>query len=296
MPTLRLPAALAALVVCIAAGLAVAWSPPAAAYPAMIRHGYTGCGECHTDPSGGGVLTEYGRGQGVILLASKYTEHGEGWEPPKSKDFLFGAIPLPEQLALQADLRAMLIPEPGNTRLIAMQNDLRGSVDAGIFHANASIGWVSEGGNEAWITRNTGTGGNLVSRQHWIGVEPVEDLLIRAGRMDLPFGIRSEEHILFARSYTSTDTNRSQQTGLDAVWQVGKVRAEVMGIAGNFQVSPDSYRERGYSALVGWGPASNLEVGLSSKLTHAATDVATRDARLGPSELAALVAPRFEPL
>ncbi len=276
MPTLRLSATLAALVALVATAAALTWSAPAAAYPGMIRNGYTGCGECHTDPSGGGVLTEYGRGQGVILLSTTYAQHDADWEPPKSKDFLFGVISLPEQLALQADLRAMLIPEPGNVRFIAMQNDLRGSVDAGIFHANASLGWVSEGGYQAWITSNTGSGGNLVSRQYWLGIEPVEDFMVRAGRMDLPFGIRSEEHILFARSYTSTDTNRSQQTGLDAVWQVGKVRAEVMGIAGNFQVSPDSYRERGYSAFLGWGPKSNLELGLSSKLTHAATDVSTR--------------------
>lgn len=251
-------------------------SPPAAAYPSMIRNSYTGCGECHTDPSGGGVLTEYGRGQGVILLSSVYSEHDADWEPPRSKDFLFGAIPLPEQLALQADIRALLIPQPGNVRVIGMQNDLRGSIDAGVFHANASLGWVSEGAEKAWITSNTGSGGNLVSREHWVGVEPVDDLYIRAGRLNLPFGIRSEEHILYARSFTGTDTNDSQQVGLDAVWQVGKVRAEVMGIAGNFQVSPDDYRERGYSGMVAWGPKSTAEVGLSSKLTHAATDIDTR--------------------
>lgn len=278
MSTLRTGSVLAALAALAAGGLALL-PAPAAAYPSMIRHGYTGCGECHTDPSGGGILTEYGRGQGVILLSSVYSEHGADWEPPRTKDFLFGALPLPEQLALQADLRALLIPEPGNMRFIAMQNDLRGSVDAGIFHANASLGWVSEGAEKAWLSSNTSPGGNLVSREHWLGIEPVDDLYIRAGRMNLPFGIRSEEHILYTRSYTGTDTNDAQQDGLDVVGQVGKVRAEVMGIAGNFQVSPDSYRERGYSALVAWGPKSNVEIGVSSKLTHAATDLDTRAER-----------------
>lgn len=251
-------------------------STPAAAYPFMIRHGYTGCGECHTDPSGGGTLTEYGRGQGVILLASRYGAHPEGWEPPDSKDFLFGALPLPEQLALQADLRALLIPKPGDMRVIAMQSDLEASVDAGPVRAEASAGWVSEGAERAWITSNTDPGGNLVSRVHWLGVQPTDDVLIRAGSMHLPFGIRSEQHILMARSATGTDTNDGQEYGLDVVAQAGKVRAEVMGIAGDFQVSPDDYRQRGYSALLGWGPESNLEVGLSSKLTHAALDEATR--------------------
>ncbi|MBP9112990.1 MAG: hypothetical protein KBF88_09300, partial [Polyangiaceae bacterium] len=42
----------------------------ARAYPWMIRHEYTSCNACHADPSGGSLLTEYGRAQGVTLLAS----------------------------------------------------------------------------------------------------------------------------------------------------------------------------------------------------------------------------------
>lgn len=252
------------------------WSAPARAYPFMIRHGYTGCGECHTDPSGGGVLTEYGRGQGVILLSSRYGERDADWEPGSAKDFLFGAVPLPEQLALQADLRALLIPDPDNMRAIAMQNDVAGSLDVGALRADASLGWVSEGAERAWITSNRGSGGNLVSRVHWIGIEPAKDVLIRAGSMNLPFGIRTEQHILMARTATGTDTNDGQEYGVDAVMQLGEVRAELMGIAGDLQVAPDDYRRRGYSGMVGWGPGSSVEVGLASQLTHAALDESTR--------------------
>ncbi|NOY25056.1 MAG: hypothetical protein GXP62_04200 [Oligoflexia bacterium] len=256
--------------------LLLLWSAPASAYPFMIEHSYTGCGECHTDPSGGGVLTNYGRGQGVILLSSVYKKRDGEFEPGKSKDFLFGAIPLPKQLALQADIRAMLIPQPGKVRLLGMQNDLEAGLDAGPVRGQASIGWVSEGGQRAWLTRNAGAGGNLVSRVHWLGIEPAKDLLIRAGRMNLPFGIRSEQHMLMARSFTGTDTNKGQEYGLDVFVDRGKVRAEVMGIAGDLQVSPDAYRQRGYSAMVGWGITHKLELGLSSKITHAALDEATR--------------------
>jgi hypothetical protein len=45
-----------------------------------------------------------------------------------------------------------------------------------------------------------------------------------------------------------------------------------MGIAGNYQVNPDAYRERGYSAYVEWSPASGYAVGLSSLLTSALLD------------------------
>jgi len=257
---------------------AALWSAPAAAYPFMVRHGYTGCGECHTDPSGGGVLTEYGRGQGVILLSSVHNadKRGPEYSPGKSKDFLFGAVNLPDALALQADIRALIIPEPGKFRAIGMQNDLEGSLDAGVFRADASVGWISSGPARETLTSNAGKGGNLVSRTHWVGVEPVKNLLVRAGRMNLPYGIRTEQHMLLARTSTLTDANKGQEYGLDVNYEVGKIRAEAMGIAGDLQISPDAYRRRGYSALLGWGPRRNLEIGLSSLMTHAAMDEVTR--------------------
>src|SRR5689334_12754978 len=94
------------------------------AYPFMIRHGYTSCGECHVDPSGAGALTEYGRGQAEVLLRSPpLSQRPEDWQPSKIKDFLFGVVKLPEPLVLQADSRALVIPEPGDFRFILMQAD-----------------------------------------------------------------------------------------------------------------------------------------------------------------------------
>ena len=41
-----------------------------------------------------------------------------------------------------------------------------------------------------------------------------------------------------------------------------------MGIAGNFQVSPDAHRERGFSGYVEFALAKNLALGVSSLVTH----------------------------
>lgn len=250
------------------------------AYPFMIRHGYTGCAQCHVDPSGGGPLTEYGRGQAEIFMRTVYKDRGADWQGPgPEKDFLFGAVPLPDWLFLQGDIRSMVIPEPGNVRFLLMQSDLRAAVQASNVTAYISGGVVSEGAEEAWVTSNT-NGANFVSREYWAGYSPAKGLLIRGGRMDIPFGIRSEEHILFARSSTDTTTNDNQQVGLDAVYGKGKLRAEVMGIAGNFQLSPDDFRERGYSALAAWAITNRFELGVTSLVAHAALDVDSREERL----------------
>src|SRR6476469_2502355 len=68
------------------------------AYPCRIRHGYTGCAPCHVDPSGEGLLTEYGRAQSVVLLSSRYGDSDA--EPGRIKDFLFGLVPTPSWLLL----------------------------------------------------------------------------------------------------------------------------------------------------------------------------------------------------
>src|SRR5262249_45092482 len=52
----------------LALAVALLWPAAASAYPTMIRHGYTQCASCHTDPSGGTLLTEYGRAQSELLL------------------------------------------------------------------------------------------------------------------------------------------------------------------------------------------------------------------------------------
>jgi hypothetical protein len=48
------------------------------AYPWMIKHGYSGCPVCHADPSGGELLTAYGRAQSELLLRMHYGKSKSG--------------------------------------------------------------------------------------------------------------------------------------------------------------------------------------------------------------------------
>jgi len=49
-------------------------------------------------------------------------------------------------------------------------------------------------------------------------------------------------------------------------------RGEIMGIAGNYQVSPDKLRERGYSLFFEYLPSPELALGASSLVTFADED------------------------
>lgn len=246
------------------------------AYPWMIRHGYAGCATCHADPSGGGLLTAYGRSQSEILLRTHYRESDDG--SGRAGEFLFGALPTPDPLLVGGDLRLMemrITPQHGaaQNRFVFMQADLAAQVTVGRFRVNGSLGYADKGALPAAITR--GKDHNLVSRTHWIGVDLDEDkkYLLRAGRLNLPFGLRVVEHTLWVRSVTRTDLNQSQQHGAAISYTGEGWRGELMVIAGNFQVSPDRYRDRGYAGFAEIAAGERAGVGMSSTIVHANADV-----------------------
>lgn len=247
------------------------------AYPWMIRHGYTGCGTCHTDPSGGaGALTAYGRAQGDLLLRMRYGATAE--EADRSAGFLWGQVPIPDALRLGGDFReAFFSDQPENApldqQLITMRADLYGDMKIERFRGAASVGYAPTGALSASLTDNPS--GNLISREHWLGAELDEDgaWLARAGRLTVPFGIRMVEHTLWARVLTRTDLNDTQTYGASLAVSKDNFRGELMGILGNFQVHPDAFRERGYAGYFEYAPTTTLAVGVSSLFTRAARDI-----------------------
>jgi hypothetical protein len=246
------------------------------AYTWMIRHGYAGCAPCHTDPSGGGPLTEYGRAQGELLLQARFGEASE--EASSLAGFAWGQVHTSDALRLGGDFReAFFSVHPDGTpptqRLITMQADLFGDLKVGRFRAEGAIGFAPTGALPASLTRFPEN--NIVSRDHWIGYELDEDgaWLVRAGRMALPFGIRVIEHTLFARALTGTDTDAAQQYGAALSVTKDRIRGEIMGIVGNFQVRPDEFRQRGYSAYLEYAPMNTLALGASSLFTRATRDI-----------------------
>jgi hypothetical protein len=245
---------------------------PAHAYAWMIRHGYTGCVTCHADPSGAGLLTPYGRAQSDLLLRTHYTG-GTPEEPAGSAGPIFGLISPPDSLLIGGQLRelfAYIKPagQPWLSSRVLMQADLDGQLSFGGWRVNGSFGFVQSSASRASVA------GGLVSREHWIGYGWDDDAyLIRAGRINIPYGLRILEHTMFVRAATRTDINDAQQHGVAFAYSGELIRGEVMAILGNYQISPDSYRERGYSGYVEITPAERVAVGLSSLMTHAATDL-----------------------
>jgi hypothetical protein len=192
---------------------------------------------------------------------------------------LWGLWDPPEPILLGGSWRHMLLFEPANAdpfRLFPMQADVYGGLTLGSFRAGASVGYTSlrpgaPYGRAALVT--SGKSSNLVSRSHWLGFE-LDDgaVLLRAGRINLPFGLRIPEHTSWVRQITRTDRESGQQHGVSLAFTTAETRGEIMLIAGNFQLGPDRFRERGYSLFLEGAIGDKSSLGVSSLITRSEED------------------------
>ncbi len=267
----------------LAFAFATLWTESAHAYAWMIRHDYTACATCHADPSGGELLTRYGRVTADMILRMQYGGRKPDAPAPKPGAF-WGAWDPPEPLLLGGQFRNLVVVRPDQAGdefayIPVMQADLQGQLRLGAFRAGGSVGLGratpgSVHGRAAQVTTND-DGMNLLARTFYLGVDVSDSVLIRAGRLNLPFGVRIPEHTAWVRQATNTDRESDQQYGAAVSYIGEKMRAEVMAIAGNYQLGPDEFRERGYSAYVEGFAGTSVAAGISSKVTFAQRDRAT---------------------
>lgn len=246
------------------------------AYTWMIRHNYNNCGTCHADPSGGETLTMYGRAQGDILVRMRYD--GKPVEEPSPSMNFAGFLELPEPLLLGGSLRMASSLKKGDFKAFPMQMDLYGQLRFGKFFVGGSVGAArvdvgSQHARAAQVTGSQGKDFNLISRTHYAGLDLGDGIYtLRAGRLNLPFGIRVPEHTLWAREATRTDRESDQQHGVALAYNTQEVRAEAMVILGNYQINPDEFRERGYSFFLEVLAGQRAAFGVSSLYTLAKRD------------------------
>lgn len=176
----------------LGAVLAAYWSVvPAAAEPTFLSKQYPRCTACHYSPSGGGLLTPYGRSlsrEEISTFGRRDAAAGE--DAGAEEAFLFGAVSSDNPLQLGLDLR------PSQLRFDVAGRDLPDRNF--LMNLDLQAAWRS-GKWTAYGTVGRRPGGGLVSYEHWIARQVSDRVSVRGGRFLPAYGVRFADHTALSR-------------------------------------------------------------------------------------------------
>jgi hypothetical protein len=183
-------------------------------YPELTRHGYTNCTACHLSPSGGGMLTLYGRELSKELLSSN-SEKGEQY-------FAYNAIPAlskNDKILVAAYIRGLQVLRTNKSyneaRTILMQADFEAAYNSKNWAILGTIGRQE-------IRKGLESKGHLFSRRHYILGRLNNNQNVRVGKFMKSFGLGDPNHYLFVRKYLNfdydTETYNAEYSYLAEKW------------------------------------------------------------------------------
>lgn len=158
------------------------------AYPELSRHGYTNCTTCHVSPSGGGLLTPYGRELSKEILST--------WAKDGEQYFAYNLVKPEDKVLLGAFVRGLQAQREDETkregRSILMQSDLEAGYNSEKWAAVASVGRQE-------IRSGFQSEGRLFSRRHYVMYRPTDEISIRVGKFLKFYGLNHANHNLYVR-------------------------------------------------------------------------------------------------
>jgi hypothetical protein len=239
----------------------------AAAEPAFLSRQYPRCTNCHYSPTGGGLLTPYGRSLSREELSTFGRSRGAG-PPGREQEFLFGAFgDALGPVGLGIDLRPSHLDVESSgqstTRDFLMNADLTAALQHGGFTFYGSLGRQPRGND----TR-------VASYEHWVSYRTDKGFGIRAGRFLPAYGVKLADHTSFNRSTLDLDNNE-QVYGLELSFNGDRHLVQVSAGPG-FADSVDDAEERAFTASGRW------QFDLRPRLVLAASGLFRDASDLGP--------------
>ncbi len=162
------------------------------AFPENVRHGYFNCTSCHEAPSGGGVLTPYGRSLSAELMSS--------WGASKTAGLLFTDVE--NERINKPWLRAGIFLRGVQTwrnsalketaEFIPMQGDLEAGIDQEKFAIIATAGFRSRDNTSRDLNE-------FFSRRYYALYRIDDNWGVRAGKFLFSFGLNGPDHVSATR-------------------------------------------------------------------------------------------------
>ena len=242
---------------CISASLwvvcAIALVPSrASAEPMFLAKQYTRCTACHYSPTGGGMLTPYGRllsHRELSTTGASAAAPAAGAEddPHGEQAFLFGALGDalgPVHLGLEMRPSHLHVDFPGGStdQNLLMNLDVIGAVQQGGWTVYGSVGREPAA---------HGLDARFISYEHWISYQRDEGFGVRAGRFLPAYGIRFSDHTAFTRAYLELD-HQDQVYGVEVSDTMGPALLQVTVAAAKAEAFRNDTGHRAMSLTGRW--------------------------------------------
>lgn len=251
--------------------------PVASAEPAFLSKQYTRCTSCHISPTGGGLLSSYGRSlssRELSLTGNRQPVDPNNTTPDPEAQFLWGALGGalgPVQLGVEirpSHLRSSF-GDFTATRNIVMNADIIAAVEKN--------GWTlyGEAGREPSPTPT------FASYEHWAGYQSKSGLGFRAGRFFPAYGVRFADHTSYNRTNLGFD-KYDQVYGLELSRNTSRSLVQVTLAPGMARFIGENDRGRSFNAAARWqldlGPSMAI---VGSGIYRAASEIAPEQGSAG---------------
>lgn len=271
MPRLGLATALVVL------AAALPFASRAGAEPELLSKQYTRCTSCHISPTGGGLLSSYGRSlssRELSLSGNRQPVDPDNAAPDPEAQFLWGALgdslgPLQLGVELRPSHLRSSFGDFTSTRNIVMNADIVAAVE--------THGWTfyGEAGREPSPKPKFG------SYEHWAGYQSESGLGFRVGRFFPAYGVRFADHTAYNRANLGFD-KYDQVYGLELSRSTSKSLVQVTLAPGMAKFIGDDSRGRSFNASARWqldlGPAMAI---VGSGIYRAESEIAPKQGSAG---------------
>lgn len=236
---------------------AVLTAGTAHAYPQFIGKSYTNCVTCHYNPSGGGLANSYGHATNEATIAAqslrdKVAKHDVSGVDDDGKPVL--------QYDVGLDTRFLFLRTPLEENQDPSFLAIPMLMEAGAVVARGPLmvyGTLTP--RRIGAERSSYT---VFSREHWAGYKHSDAMMVRTGRMVLPFGIRQADHTIQTREamgFGKWDQDYGAQLDYNSEkWSIG-----FAGFAGDLLLTPSRLQRRGAAGSVAYNWPSRASLGAS---------------------------------
>ena len=225
-------------------------------FPENVRHGYFSCTACHVSPSGGGVLTPYGKSVSAELMSTWGTTKNSGLFFSDNEDENKNPPWFRGNIFLRSVQTRRDTPTVEKAQFIPMQADLETGLDFENFAAVVTLGYRAKNFAESKDLNE------FFSRRHYLIYRPTENLAVRVGKYMASFGLDGPDHITATRRGLGWDQG-SESYNLEFSY-IADTTSTILSWIDNSPEEKGARKDKGVAVNQAFLVNQNSKIGLSA--------------------------------